>query len=455
MPVFITPHRTGFKFQRAVPKAIQPAYGGRKVITKYLQGMTRSAAEAEGRILWAEYETQFRRLGALSPAELAAVGANGGLGGLKSAAANLTADLTIRAMDIDTPVLTSLDDTPITISLEDVRHDVVATKEKSETLDALKRVMLKTGTDAPQTSLNTLIDNWLTVRQPKEGRARERAQKALNRFVDIVGDMEPNTVTQAHAVQFRNALATAGVSAPSQRHYLDRLSALFSAALSEGLVPANPFRGIAPRKQQSKHVDRKKVKPFTGAQVRLILQSVEDHRFGPEGLHADTLWLFKLCAWHGLRINEAAQLQKEDVSIEQGIRVLKIHDDGDRSVKNFQSVRTVPLHNRCEAFFDYASKAKGPRVLRFAYYQEGGYAGWVVRNFPRFRRDVCGLSDTKLKFHSFRHAFIDAARSCGMPDNVRHSLTGHRREAGVAGDYGEGAKLSVRKKWIDRVNVFK
>lgn len=452
MPDFITPHRTGFKFQRAIPKAIQPAYGGRRIITKYLQGMTRPAAEAEGRILYAEYETQFRRLKALAPADLAVVAANGGLGGIKSAATALNADLHIHALDMAAPVVTPLEDTAIAMSLQDVRHDV---KERSETLDALKRVMLKTGTSAPQTSLNTLIDNWVTVRQPKEGRARERAQKALARFVEVVGDMEPTQVTQAHAVQFRNALAAAAVSVPSQRHYLDRLSALFSAALSEGLVPANPFRGIAPRKQQSKHVDRKKVKPFTGAQVRLILQTVEDHRFGPERLHVDTLWLFKLCAWHGLRINEAAQLQQEDVCIEQGIRVLKIHDDGDRSVKNFQSVRTVPLHKRCDAFFDYAMKAKGPRVFRFAYYKEGGYAGWVVRNFPRFRRDVCGLSDSKLKFHSFRHAFIDAARSCGMPDNVRHSLTGHRREAGVAGDYGEGAKLSVRKKWMDRVDVRK
>jgi hypothetical protein len=86
MPTFITEHRGGsgaFKFQRAIPKVLQPAYGGRRVITKYLRGMTRSAAMAEGRILYAEYETQFRRLKALSPADLAVVAANGGLGGIR------------------------------------------------------------------------------------------------------------------------------------------------------------------------------------------------------------------------------------------------------------------------------------------------------------------------------------------------------------------------------------
>ena len=78
-----------------------------------------------------------------------------------------------------------------------------------------------------------------------------------------------------------------------------------------------------------------------------------------------------------------------------------------------------------------------------SYYKEGGYAGWIIRNFPKFRRDVCGITDDKVTLYSIRHRFVDAMREADVPEDKRHAISGHSIEKGAAGKYGKGAGLKA------------
>jgi hypothetical protein len=85
------------------------------------------------------------------------------------------------------------------------------------------------------------------------------------------------------------------------------------------------------------------------------------------------------------------------------------------------------------------------------FYEEGGRAGWIVRNSPQPRRDVCGISDPKILLHSIRHSFIEEARDTGVPEARREAIVGHAGDC-VHAQYGRGAGLKVLADEVAKVD---
>jgi integrase len=54
----------------------------------------------------------------------------------------------------------------------------------------------------------------------------------------------------------------------------------------------------------------------------------------------------------------------------------------------------------------------------------------------RYARERAGISDPRKVFHSFRHTFKNAARLCGIPEDIHDALTGHSSGGGVGRAYG-------------------
>src|SRR5262249_34536831 len=65
---------------------------------------------------------------------------------------------------------------------------------------------------------------------------------------------------------------------------------------------------------------------------------------GTEIIRDDRFWLPILGLYHGNRLEEFAQLRREDVQNDGGIRYFNITDEDGRQLKNEQSRRRVPLH---------------------------------------------------------------------------------------------------------------
>ena len=92
--------------------------------------------------------------------------------------------------------------------------------------------------------------------------------------------------------------------------------------------------------RRGNHAKRKRDKAFEPDDVIRILCEIEN-RYGADN---DLTWWCWLLAYSGMRPSEAAQLARSNVRQIKKIWAFDIDDLEDRSVKNAQSVRYVPVH---------------------------------------------------------------------------------------------------------------
>ena len=127
-------------------------------------------------------------------------------------------------------------------------------------------------------------------------------------FKEHVGDLSIRDVTQSHAASFRDVLQAQGLSKQVIGVHLYNLRGMFSAAVSEAIIGTNPVAGVVVRGKQ--HKVPKAV--FTGPQLVAVLDKAIATKFGGKR-HTEALWLLRLAVYTGCRINEAAQLRRDDV----------------------------------------------------------------------------------------------------------------------------------------------
>jgi len=142
-------------------------------------------------------------------------------------------------------------------------------------------------------------------------------------------------------------------------------------------------------------------------------------------------WLPLLGLYHGNRLEEFAQLRREDVQFIEDMWVLQITNEGDRQIKNRYSKRPVPLHPRIESlgFIEYAKRvAPAPEDRVFPELKPGGADDKLGHNFSkwwtRYRRNT-GLYEVGLDYHSFRHGVTDKLYEAGADEIEIDELTGH------------------------------
>jgi integrase len=142
-------------------------------------------------------------------------------------------------------------------------------------------------------------------------------------------------------------------------------------------------------------------------------------------------WLPLLGLYHGNRLEEFAQLRREEVQMEDGIWFFNITDKGDRQVKNAAAVRRVPLHPRVESlgFLDYVervSKKAGDRLFPklVAGGADGKYGHGFSKWFTRYRTAI-GVYRKGLDYHSFRGGVETKLQLAGVPENQIDELLGH------------------------------
>lgn len=63
-----------------------------------------------------------------------------------------------------------------------------------------------------------------------------------------------------------------------------------------------------------------------------------------------------------------------------------------------------------------------------------------------------GITDPKIAVHSWRHTWRTLARDLNMPEPVSRAILGHTQGKGEHGKYGEGPAMTMRAKWIAKVD---
>jgi integrase len=157
------------------------------------------------------------------------------------------------------------------------------------------------------------------------------------------------------------------------------------------------------------------------------------HEVGPQ-IHRDAYWWLPPAAlWTGTRLEEIAQVHHEDLQFDRDrIPYLKIHKEGERQLKNDNSIRNVPIHPFLVelGFLDlFKPKAKG-RV--FSELKRHGRppkcGGLYTGHFTDYRKAV-ELYEELRDFHSLRHTFITQMRhGAGVDIFTIAALVGHRAD---------------------------
>ena len=228
------------------------------------------------------------------------------------------------------------------------------------------------------------------------------------------------------------------LSIKTMKRHFSALGRLFDYLRKRGeYLGENPAYGF---EFPDKRRDRDKRKIWEGERLTKLFASPvwtgclsESRRSRPGSLiiKDEKYWLPLLGLYHGNRLEEFAQLRREDVRQEEEVWFLDINDEGDKQIKNVQSKRRVPLHPELYrlGFLDYVQQiAIKPEDRIFPQLRPGGpdkkLGYFFTKWWTQYRKDV-GVYEKGYDYHSFRAGVTTKLASAGVPLEVRNELLGH------------------------------
>jgi len=272
----------------------------------------------------------------------------------------------------------------------------------------------------------------------------------LNAFADALKGVPITREKRVHDLSTRKAIEIAKAEGLEtmgdkiRQTRIDHMKSLATFAMDQlGLIAADPFAKFTIIKQKTRHSNQAEsdVKPFSPAQVRLIL----DHCAAK--FHEDTLdrWAPIFAAMTASRREEIGQIYLTDVVPRGNGLAITITDAGpDQKVKNKHSYRTIPVPQPLmdagfgdfvarrrlqggkmlflENFTDNRTKAKTLREVQPN--DRGRFTETYGERFNRYVKQPLKLVDDGLVFHSFRHAWTDAARRAKIDPEIRRLIAG-------------------------------
>lgn len=451
MPTYLVPHGSGWKYLRAIPKDLRALIGKRNA-TRYLGSLPHSEASIRARSHAVKHDELFSVLRAIPQRQREEIENAGGLAAWKKQ----TSSDSVALIFLKAAAHIGRDDLFQEEADDQTRaRQVLSTLEARSTYEAAEKVQTSKlellyalePTARPKTRhLESLLEAYEREKPSMSQKTQDRTKLYLQRFVEIVGDKKPAEVTRSDVVAFRDALEERQLSESNINQHLDKISTLFNVAMSAGTVESNPAHKVRARRKT--RVLKSKSKGFSEAETRAIFTALPTR---PQ----DQQWITRLCAYHGMRSSEAVQLRVSDVQKMHGVYILRVHDDGDRSVKNAHSIRDVPIHPKCKDIVKLAAEVSaqhGPDALLFQSLKWDDRARQFQNEVGRWIRKQLGI---KRSHHEFRHRFRTLCREVEMPDSISSAIMGHTLGHGEHGAYGTAPSLAKRSKWIAKIDPLK
>lgn len=302
-----------------------------------------------------------------------------------------------------------------------------------------------------------VLDRWATERGVvQKGKDTHRA--VAEWFYARTERKPVERITRQDVLAFKDKLLAEGQSVANTNMKLSRLRTLLGWAYQNDLAPANVAEGISVKVADS---GKGKRLPFALDELQAIFSSpVYANGERPKGGKGEAAyWLPLLGLFTGARLEEMGQLRVADVQRREYpdqdgkmlagwfLHITEATDDRGQAnrIKNAASERLVPLHPELErlGFIVYVEKLKDQQGRVFPDLVPNIYGRLTAKWgewFSPYMRTVCGITDKRKVFHSFRHTFKDYSRRSRMPEGVQRQIMGHAGKD-VADDYGSGYDL--------------
>ena len=312
--------------------------------------------------------------------------------------------------------------------------------------------------------LHAILRIWAKEKEPV-ARTVQTAERAINRFRELMGDIPVPAITKLIIVDFKDKLIAAGHTVNTTNKTLNYMSMMFNHAVTQAWIDTDPAKGVRIAvKKKPKGSGRA---PFSEA----ALNGIFGHPIYSEGIRPElgageaAYWLPLLGLYTGARIEELCQLAPTDIKQEkyrdgkgreQTAWVMHITGSGEgQGVKNTGSDRRIPIHPELQrlGFVKYAQGQKGKRVFPLLRPDKAGYEAprWSVWWHKEMRK-AGAITGRTMVFHSFRHLFKDVCRDCGITKELADALQGHT-EGDSSGGYG--AALYPLNPMMDAMSRYK
>lgn len=285
----------------------------------------------------------------------------------------------------------------------------------------------------------------------------------LKTWLKFAGDKPIDAFTREQAGLFKSGLLDGSirpkglpVSPRTAENYILGIRALFGYAVDNGMLEKNPFKGL-------KLPER--VAPVLSEVARALDIADLNKLFGPGGPYATIESprhvLPLLALYTGARLQELAQLEREDFLQLDNRWWIRIHEDLDddedgksRKVKNLYSIRTIPLHQAIvdTGLLDWIQK-KAPRT--------GNVWGLSPNKFGSLGQAVskqwskrCNELNVPPRFHRLRHTFVHYCIASNVPPQTRERLIGHVGDIQDRSGYA-AATPQLRTPLMEAIDIYK
>ena len=245
---------------------------------------------------------------------------------------------------------------------------------------------------------------------------------------EALGDLDMRSHTRADLIALRDTLSESRRPL-SVNNLLTKLATVLSWAVSNDLIPKAYTQNLKYKKGAESTR-----KAFTQEQIATLMTHVN-------GLPADSWkrWALSLGVITGARLNEYAQLTKEDIRKEGDVWVIDINDNNGKELKTAQSKRLVPLTDGAygfdlRAFLRFVEDAEADTVLGVNYRLAGRGLNFALR-------DILSNDDPDLTLHSLRHSITSLLQAEGVPVAYVQAILGQSSGTLAFDTYGSGVPV--------------
>jgi integrase len=331
------------------------------------------------------------------------------------------------------------------------RASVLVDKANLGEVPTLAEALATLPPDAERMTLTTLCEVWKRVRKPV---AANQFEVPVREFERLHGPLLLQQITKRHVIRFRDKLASSGLKESTAAKHLRCILTLFKHATSAGLLEHSPAEGVGWEweKRKASESSAESRRTFTVAEVRALLAKADS--LPKDRSKQDIAWFLRVLLWTGCRPEELSQSSPDDIAEVGGIWCFRIHDRGEKKLKNHSSMRDIPLHPKLieAGFLAFVETRKGGALL-FSSLKADGRGRVYQRMQRRLSRLIRGvIADERAVPYSFRHTFRDLIRLAEVPAEVGDRLMGHTSPGRkISQGYG-GDQIAVLAKWVARLD---
>ena len=276
-------------------------------------------------------------------------------------------------------------------------------------------------------ALKTFLEGWLASKLSALAKGSAWSyQKSVDGFLTWAGKkaaMPIAAIQPQDARAYIASLQSANYANKTVSVYGKVLRSAFKQAVTDGVIPSNPFAAAIPKVAKSA-VKSHRRGVFTAAELRMLLETAK-------GRSEDWQTVVLIGIYTGARLRDCCRLQWEDIDLTEA--TLSLHQ-----LKTGTRIQ-IPIHPALLEHLEALASRAGDRAAVFltptlAEAETGGAHGLSLQ-FAGIMRDA-GVSAGKTTsgtrrkqnergFHSLRHTFISALAAADIPAELRMKLSGH------------------------------